>query len=153
MSASSILYEGDYFANFTNTIVITGNYRLGALGYAVTEKTLTGDYGLEDQLLTMQWIKLNAKVPFLLTFLFLLFIVIVWLSECTCMTFVYIYVGIHDRRLEVTQSVSPSLDKAQGQGLLLPILLAHGALVSSSAVSSRATPSPSSTRTSHRLRL
>ncbi len=31
MTAGNLLYEGDYFANTTNIVVVTANYRLGAV--------------------------------------------------------------------------------------------------------------------------
>jgi carboxylesterase type B len=56
MTSGNVLYEGDYFANFTNIVLITANYRLGALGYLVTD-SLNGNYGVMDQVHTMKWIQ------------------------------------------------------------------------------------------------
>ena len=41
------MYDGQYIANTTHTVVITANYRLGALGYLVYGDSVKGNYGLK----------------------------------------------------------------------------------------------------------
>ena len=56
------LYDGAYFAARTNTIVITANYRLGALGFLTSNAAGSiGNYGLADQRAALQWVQNNAK--------------------------------------------------------------------------------------------
>lgn len=38
------LYDADFIANYTNTVVVLIAYRLGALGFLVTDE-LNGNYG------------------------------------------------------------------------------------------------------------
>lgn len=51
------LFWGDFIVNSTkDTIVVTVNYRLGALGFFVTPE-LTGNYGFLDQQMALQWVQ------------------------------------------------------------------------------------------------
>ncbi|KAI1384755.1 alpha/beta-hydrolase [Hypoxylon trugodes] len=51
-------YNGCFSA--TDSIVVSVNYRLGPLGFlALTDLGLTGNYGLEDQLLALRWVQDN----------------------------------------------------------------------------------------------
>lgn len=54
-------YEGSRLATKgTGSIVVSLNYRLGALGFLVsTEDGLYGNYGLDDQKMALQWVKDN----------------------------------------------------------------------------------------------
>jgi carboxylesterase type B len=54
------VYYGDYFANSTNTILVTLNYRLGALGFMVTPE-VNGNLGIMDQIMALQWVKNNIR--------------------------------------------------------------------------------------------
>ena len=48
--SGGILYDGQYIANTTSTVVVTVNYRLGAIGflvYGTGEEALMGNYGLK----------------------------------------------------------------------------------------------------------
>jgi len=56
-SASSPMYIGDRLAA-RGVVVVSCNYRLGALGFMVSTKDgLFGNYGLHDQKLAMQWVQ------------------------------------------------------------------------------------------------
>jgi carboxylesterase type B len=59
-SASKVEYEGSKLANrgTNGTIVVSVNYRLGALGFLVsTVDGLFGNYGLQDQRTAILWVK------------------------------------------------------------------------------------------------
>jgi para-nitrobenzyl esterase len=60
------LYDPTNMAVQGNTIVVTINYRLGILGYmanaalsAESANGVSGNYGFEDQLLSLEWVKQN----------------------------------------------------------------------------------------------
>lgn len=56
------MFDGDVIAGFSEIIVITFNYRLGALGfYGAKEENLEGNYGFLDQIMVMRWIQDNIK--------------------------------------------------------------------------------------------
>jgi len=67
-SAMSPLYNGEPIAGLTdNTIVIAANYRLGPFGFLGSDRlrsastgNSTGNFGLQDQRLAMQWVHANA---------------------------------------------------------------------------------------------
>jgi len=53
-------YDGGYLAASGNVVVVTLNYRLGALGFlAVPELGLTGNYGILDQRQALGWVAEN----------------------------------------------------------------------------------------------
>lgn len=53
-------YDGSYLAASGNVVVVTINYRLGALGFlAVPELNLTGNFGIQDQRLALGWVARN----------------------------------------------------------------------------------------------
>src|SRR5262245_10120306 len=59
-AGSDPLYDGSYLAASGNVVVVTLNYRLGALGFlAVPELGLTGNYGIMDQGMALQWVGEN----------------------------------------------------------------------------------------------
>ncbi|KAL4783442.1 Carboxylesterase family-domain-containing protein [Aspergillus varians] len=55
-SASSIDYDGGNFASRNDVVVVTVNYRVGALGWLVTGNLTTGSYGIRDQIAALQWV-------------------------------------------------------------------------------------------------
>jgi para-nitrobenzyl esterase len=57
-SGAQPLYWGDYVANTTGQIMVTFNYRLGALGF-VSSPLLPGNYGIMDQQLAIKWVHSN----------------------------------------------------------------------------------------------
>ncbi|WP_019028831.1 carboxylesterase/lipase family protein [Colwellia piezophila] len=64
-SGSLPIYEGSHLAKATNCLVVTLNYRLGALGFlrlkdiSNQEIAATGNEGLEDQILALRWLQEN----------------------------------------------------------------------------------------------
>eukprot|EP00012_Vannella_robusta_P001819 CAMPEP_0206190188 /NCGR_PEP_ID=MMETSP0166-20121206/4606_1 /ASSEMBLY_ACC=CAM_ASM_000260 /TAXON_ID=95228 /ORGANISM="Vannella robusta, Strain DIVA3 518/3/11/1/6" /LENGTH=550 /DNA_ID=CAMNT_0053606229 /DNA_START=517 /DNA_END=2166 /DNA_ORIENTATION=- len=51
------LFWGDFLVNSTSdTIIVTTNYRLGALGFFATPE-LKGNYGFEDQQMALHWVQ------------------------------------------------------------------------------------------------
>jgi len=64
-SASTPLYAGDRLARY-DVIVVTANYRLGVFGFLAhpdltreSDNGTSGNYGLQDQLAALQWVKRN----------------------------------------------------------------------------------------------
>jgi len=54
------IYDGSYLAASGNVVVVTLNYRLGALGFlAVPELGITGNYGVLDQRQALRWVAEN----------------------------------------------------------------------------------------------
>lgn len=68
LNGGALLYNGKYIAARKDIVVVTINYRLGALGFlahpavaaASTSKT-SGNYGLMDQVLALEWVKDNIE--------------------------------------------------------------------------------------------
>ena len=55
-------YDGSHLALGGDVIVVTFNYRLGALGFFSTaDSTMTGNYGLKDQRLVLTWVHENIR--------------------------------------------------------------------------------------------
>jgi acetylcholinesterase/cholinesterase len=57
-AAGTWLYWGEIVANTSLVIIVTTNYRLGALGFLASE-TIPGNYGLEDQRMALAWTRDN----------------------------------------------------------------------------------------------
>lgn len=60
-----LLYDGHEFVNTTGQILLVVNYRLGALGFlfaggASKNTTISGNFGLMDQVLAMEWARANV---------------------------------------------------------------------------------------------
>jgi carboxylesterase type B len=53
------VYDGAYLATSQNLIVVTFNYRLGALGFLAGAAGLEGNFGLLDQQLALEWVRDN----------------------------------------------------------------------------------------------
>ncbi|CAN9508090.1 unnamed protein product [Ophioblennius macclurei] len=62
-SASKPLYDGRFISNFTNTVVVSLEYRLGAFGFLVSGKdphtSAVGNYGVQDQQAALLWVQQN----------------------------------------------------------------------------------------------
>ncbi|SPC61746.1 related to Cholinesterase precursor [Ustilago sp. UG-2017b] len=50
-------YDGGNLASRSDIVVVTINYRLGALGWLASGKELEGNAGLSDQILALKWVK------------------------------------------------------------------------------------------------
>ncbi|KAG7496360.1 cAMP-regulated D2 protein-like [Solea senegalensis] len=65
-SASKPLYDGRFISNFTHTIVVSMEYRLGAFGFLVSGKdphtSAIGNYGILDQQAAFLWVQRNIAV-------------------------------------------------------------------------------------------
>ncbi|XP_071093823.1 acetylcholinesterase-like [Haliotis cracherodii] len=61
-TASLWLYNGKTMAASNDVIVVSFNYRLGALGFLSSgDDRIPGNFGLMDQVLVLKWIKNNIK--------------------------------------------------------------------------------------------
>ncbi|XP_073706842.1 cAMP-regulated D2 protein [Garra rufa] len=62
-SASKPLYDGRFISNYSNTVVVNMEYRLGAFGFLVTgkdpESSAVGNYGILDQQAALCWVQEN----------------------------------------------------------------------------------------------
>ncbi|XP_043072514.1 cAMP-regulated D2 protein [Puntigrus tetrazona] len=62
-SASKPLYDGRFISNYSNTVVVNMEYRLGAFGFLVTgkdpESSAVGNYGILDQQAALRWVQEN----------------------------------------------------------------------------------------------
>lgn len=53
------LYDGAYLSSTQDVVVVTLNYRLGALGFLAGVDGLRGNYGMMDQQLALRWVRDN----------------------------------------------------------------------------------------------
>ncbi|CAI7589169.1 unnamed protein product [Penicillium viridicatum] len=56
-ASSMIDYDGGNFASRSDVVVVTMNYRLGALGFLSTGNLTTGNYGIQDQIMALEWVR------------------------------------------------------------------------------------------------
>jgi para-nitrobenzyl esterase len=66
-SGSVFLYRGGDLVRHGNAVIVTINYRLGALGYLghrdlAAPDALLGNWGLQDQLAALRWVRHNIAV-------------------------------------------------------------------------------------------
>ncbi|PWN51421.1 alpha/beta-hydrolase, partial [Violaceomyces palustris] len=54
-------YDGGNFASRSDIVVVTANYRLGALGYLAYKDSLPGNAGTSDQIQALQWVRQNIE--------------------------------------------------------------------------------------------
>jgi carboxylesterase type B len=59
--STSPVYEGSYLAHDSNIVVVTINYRLGALGFLVLGDEVDGNFGIKDQRLALEWVQENIR--------------------------------------------------------------------------------------------
>ncbi|KNC54724.1 cAMP-regulated D2 protein [Thecamonas trahens ATCC 50062] len=55
------LYSGNFFVNDTQVILVNAAYRLGALGWLVTDGGIEGNFGFMDQVLVLEWVQKNIE--------------------------------------------------------------------------------------------
>ncbi|XP_075770253.1 acetylcholinesterase-like [Pelodiscus sinensis] len=61
MGAASLdIYDGRFFATTENVIIVSMNYRLGALGFLALPPAAPGNAGLWDQRLALRWLRDNV---------------------------------------------------------------------------------------------
>ncbi|XP_077980149.1 fatty acyl-CoA hydrolase precursor, medium chain-like [Glandiceps talaboti] len=61
--SSKSAYTGETLAETQQVVIVTFNYRLGALGYLSTEdEAAYGNWGMWDQVAAMQWVKNNIEL-------------------------------------------------------------------------------------------
>jgi para-nitrobenzyl esterase len=59
-SGDDAIYNGEHLSRLGDAVVVTINYRLGALGFAYNKKhNIDGNMGLLDQQLALQWVNDN----------------------------------------------------------------------------------------------
>lgn len=61
-SSGMIDYDGGNFASRQDLVIVTVNYRVGALGFLSTGKLTTGNYGVRDQILALEWVNKHISV-------------------------------------------------------------------------------------------
>ncbi|XP_030576080.1 crystal protein isoform X1 [Archocentrus centrarchus] len=65
-SASKPLYDGRFISNFTHSVVVNLEYRLGAFGFLVSGKdpqtSAAGNYGILDQQAALLWVQQNIAM-------------------------------------------------------------------------------------------
>ncbi|KAJ5806784.1 CAZyme family CE10 [Penicillium riverlandense] len=56
-TSSMVDYDGGNFASRSDVVIVTLNYRVGALGFLATGKLTTGSYGIRDQIMALKWVQ------------------------------------------------------------------------------------------------
>ena len=59
--SGGLLYNGTNIVKLTNIILVTVNYRLGALGFLWSATGPNGNYGMYDQIQSLHWVQDNIK--------------------------------------------------------------------------------------------
>lgn len=60
-TASVIDFDGGNFASRSDVVIVTLNYRLGALGFLSTGNLTTGSYGIRDQIMALEWVQKHIQ--------------------------------------------------------------------------------------------
>ncbi|RAK77089.1 putative cholinesterase [Aspergillus fijiensis CBS 313.89] len=60
-TSAMVDYDGGNFASRNDIVVVTLNYRVGALGWLTIGNSTTGNYGIRDQILALKWVKQHIK--------------------------------------------------------------------------------------------
>ena len=50
-------YDGGNLVSRGDVVVVTVNYRVGALGFLTTNSIINGNQGLQDQVLALNWVQ------------------------------------------------------------------------------------------------
>lgn len=64
-AGGDVLYDGRFLANSSDVVIVTSNFRLGAMGFLVWGQNssggwqIGGNYGLRDEILVLQWVQNN----------------------------------------------------------------------------------------------
>ncbi|XP_035677459.1 liver carboxylesterase 1-like [Branchiostoma floridae] len=62
-TGSSLIYPGEALAAHSNVVLVTINYRLGALGFLPTrDEDAPGNFGLLDQVKALEWVQANIRL-------------------------------------------------------------------------------------------
>ncbi|OQE35240.1 hypothetical protein PENCOP_c014G00622 [Penicillium coprophilum] len=56
-AAAMVDYDGGNFASRNDVVIVTLNYRVGALGFLSTGNLTTGSYGTQDQIMALKWVQ------------------------------------------------------------------------------------------------
>ncbi|OAQ67773.1 cholinesterase [Pochonia chlamydosporia 170] len=58
VGANSLIdYDGGNFASRNDVVIVTVNYRIGALGFLASESMLDGSLGIKDQIQALRWVR------------------------------------------------------------------------------------------------
>jgi para-nitrobenzyl esterase len=67
LSPGNYLYDGALWAQEQQAVVVTANYRIGALGFLLAgteqglDEAIDGNFGLHDQIAALQWVQANIE--------------------------------------------------------------------------------------------
>lgn len=59
-AGNSFMYAGTHLVNRSGVVLVTTNYRLGALGFLATND-VNGNFGIQDQRAALKWVRANIK--------------------------------------------------------------------------------------------
>ncbi|RAL11924.1 putative cholinesterase [Aspergillus homomorphus CBS 101889] len=60
-TSAMVDYDGGNFASRNDIVVVTLNYRVGALGWLTIGNSTTGNYGVRDQIMALKWVKQHIE--------------------------------------------------------------------------------------------